>query len=245
MLEVKKRAISVVVVLCMMISMMSGFSIVVNAAVSGTCGSLTWNLDDEGTLTISGTGAMPDYASSGEVPWYARRNSVKKINISDTVNYIGDFAFYDCNNITEIVIPDGVTNIGYRAFRSCDALASLTLPESITTIKDDAFQSCASLTNVTYGGSQLTWKNVSVGANNTLLTNAAFTYEKGVCGENLSWWIESDGTLVISGTGAMTDFASSGDVPWYLRRNAIKKVNMSDTELIEFTKNKINSKIYC
>ena len=50
----KKRILSVVLVLSMMVSFMP---IIASAATSGTCGdNLTWTLDDNGTLTISGTG---------------------------------------------------------------------------------------------------------------------------------------------------------------------------------------------
>ena len=49
------------------------------AADSGTCGAegdnLTWTLDDEGTLTISGAGAMADYDYKS--PWYSRRLFVR------------------------------------------------------------------------------------------------------------------------------------------------------------------------
>ena len=56
----KKRILSVVLVLSMMVSFMP---IIASAATSGTCGdNLTWTLDDNGTLTISGTGEMKNYS---------------------------------------------------------------------------------------------------------------------------------------------------------------------------------------
>ena len=50
----------------------------------GTCGdSLTWTLDDAGTLTISGTGPMEDYSWDWEspAPWYSVRETIKKVKI--------------------------------------------------------------------------------------------------------------------------------------------------------------------
>ena len=120
-----------------------------NAAYSGTCGTnLTWTLDDAGTLTISGTGAMYDY-DWGDAPWYSRRSSVKKVMIADGVTTIGDSAFYDCSSLTSVTIPDSVTTIGRYAFYDCTSLTSVTIPDSVTTIGSFAFSYCTSLTGVT------------------------------------------------------------------------------------------------
>lgn len=46
---------------------------------SGTCGeSLTWTLDNQGTLTISGNGEMCYWWNEEDVPWYNHRSSIKK-----------------------------------------------------------------------------------------------------------------------------------------------------------------------
>ena len=47
---------------------------------SGTCGkNLTWTLDDEGTLTISGTGDMDNYYFDEVAPWYTYAGSIEKV----------------------------------------------------------------------------------------------------------------------------------------------------------------------
>ena len=48
------------------------------------------------------------------------------------------------------------------------------------------------------------------------------------CGENLTWTLDSAGTLTISGTGKMTNWSSPNDVPWYSNRDNIKKVIIED-----------------
>lgn len=58
----KKRILALFIALCMAWSMVPVTAFAVDAIASGTCGDdLTWVLDQEGTLTISGTGAMGCY----------------------------------------------------------------------------------------------------------------------------------------------------------------------------------------
>lgn len=64
------------------------------AVESGTCGEgVTWVLDDSGTLTISGSGAMEDYASASASPWYSQRTAVKAVVIENGVTTIGAWRF--------------------------------------------------------------------------------------------------------------------------------------------------------
>ena len=102
---------------------------------SGECGdNLTWTLDDQGTLTISGTGAM---ASRGD--WMAYPWQINTVIIEDGVTSIGSNAFYYMQKITSVTIPDSVTEIGNSAFAGCSSLASITLPDNITSIGSRAF----------------------------------------------------------------------------------------------------------
>ena len=110
---------------------------------------LTWTLDEDGTLTISGTGTMKDYNSSDNPSPVCNNSKVKKIVIEDGVTSIGDHAFRSCNNLTSITIPDSVTSIGDAAFRSCSSLTSITLPDSVTSIGDYAFGFCVGLSSIT------------------------------------------------------------------------------------------------
>lgn len=136
----------------------------------GTCGtSLTWTLDSDGTLTISGEGAMTDYNSSGGAPWYGKRAQIKEIVFAEGVTSIGNYAFYDCTSLTTINFAEGLTSIGYNAFSGCSALKTLRLPDTLTTIYGYAFSNCTALSEV-YLGKSTTTLEVAAFANCSKLT---------------------------------------------------------------------------
>ena len=102
-------------------------------------GNLTWKLYEDGTLNISGTGAMKDY-NADDNPSPAYNNSkVKKIVIEKGVTSVGDYAFRSCNNLTSIMISNSVTSIGNSAFFYCTSLTSVTIPDNVTSIENYAF----------------------------------------------------------------------------------------------------------
>ena len=123
----------------------------VNAASSGTCGdNLSWTLDDEGTLTISGTGAMNNwtYEDNEEAPWYGVRDSITTVIIDNGVTSIGNFAFWDLSNLTNISIPNSVTTIGEYAFLDCELLDNVIVPDSVDSIGAHAFRFCLGLKSI-------------------------------------------------------------------------------------------------
>ena len=141
---------------------------------SGSCGAegdnVTWTLDSEGTLTISGEGAMNDYVSNYNTPWSSLKYenvviengitsigekafsfcyALTSISLPDSVTSIGNSAFSFCDNLTTITIPDSVTSIGEKAFYDCPSLESITIPDSVTSIGEKAFFDCSSLESIT------------------------------------------------------------------------------------------------
>ena len=111
--------------------------------------NLTWKLDADGTLTISGTGAMKDYNNDDNPSPVYNNSDVKKIVIEDGVTSIGNSAFDSCRNLTSVTIPDSVTSIGNYAFYKCTGLTSITIPDSVTSIGKSVFEGCSNLSNIT------------------------------------------------------------------------------------------------
>ncbi len=104
---------------------------------SGTCGgdtynNLTWTLSTAGVLTISGTGAMANWESTLDIPWYKHRESILSVVIEEGVTSIGDAAFFNCKNLPTITIPQNITHIGDNVFVGCNGLTSINVDKNNT-----------------------------------------------------------------------------------------------------------------
>ena len=117
----------------------------------GSCGTNVTYIYAEGTLTIYGTGAMTDYISYTNTPWYSYISKIKAVVVTDGVTSIGNKAFQKCSGLTSLTIPNSVTYIGDYAFSGCSGLTSVTIPNSVTYIGSFAFSSCSRLTSVAIG----------------------------------------------------------------------------------------------
>ena len=155
------------------------------------------------------------------------------VEISEGVTSVGGFS--GCSSLTSITIPEGVTSIEDSAFYGCGSLTDISIPGSLTSIGKSAFFRCFNLQNVQYGGTKEEWTRVTVQDGNNALLNALGIVEKpspdeivesGVCGDNLTWELNGEGTLTISGTGEMTSS------PWQDNRSGydedIKSVIIQD-----------------
>lgn len=144
-----RRLIALALALCMLAALTAEI-FAADIIDSGYCGgegdgtNLTWTLDSEGMLTISGTGKMKNFSRS---PWKDRELTTVKVKLG--VTSIGNSAFSCCNSLTSVIIPNTVTSIGAWAFRSCSSLTSITIPNSVTRIRVYAFSDCSSLISIT------------------------------------------------------------------------------------------------
>ena len=197
----------------------------------GSCGeNVEWVMTLDGTLTISGTGAMQDYNYYNNcVPWNSVCLQVKSVVIERGVSSIGEYAFSDCSSLTSVTIPSSVTSIGDGAFKHCDALTSVKISDSVTSIGYDAFYGCDALTDVYYGGYGVDWLKASgyntVVPSKTTVHFKEDLYDKGTCGVNANWVMTADGTLTISGKGRISNYNDySNCAPWYACGKYIKSI---------------------
>ena len=127
----KKRFLSMLVLLT---TVVSGAW----AQTQWTSGECTVTLSN-GTLTVSGKGAMKNYDNNFDRPWHDNRNDITSVVVESGVTTAGQAAFYRFENLTSVTLPEGLTGIGVEAFQYCNNLTSITIPSTVTSIGADAF----------------------------------------------------------------------------------------------------------
>ena len=121
----------------------------VSVVASGTCGdNLSWTIK-EGVLTVSGEGAMTAVSLVSKQPWKSYTASIQ-----------------------EAVFEEGVTEIANYSFANCHNLKSISLPSTLTKLGKDLLYSATATPDVTYAGTAEQWAAVTVGANNTVITDS-------------------------------------------------------------------------
>lgn len=170
----KKRFVSLLLAISMILSLMPVSAVTafaesenggeVTTVDSGYCGAddggenLRWTLDNNGVLTISGSGAMKDYTWDENVrlDWYVRKKDIRSVVLDNRITHIGDYAFDKCTNIESVrytgytgnagvALPESVTTIGVHAFSDTGVTGTLKLPEHLTEIDSLAFYHCRKL----------------------------------------------------------------------------------------------------
>lgn len=129
------------------------------AATSGDFGEnncLHWEVSTGGlggkTLTISGTGAMPDFdfPNGNLAPWwnyealgmltsfgnFKLEGELKKVVIKDGVTNVSNYALFFLPAATQVTLPESVTSIGRYGIALCAKLKGISLPKAVTGIGD-------------------------------------------------------------------------------------------------------------
>ena len=166
----KKRLLSMILALGMMLTILPVNAITALAAndgMSGNCGktgdNVTYNLtqnndsdaDKTYTLTISGNGEMNNYSdyNFGNSPWANVASAITQVVFEGDITTIGNYSFYRCTRLTSITIPNSVISIGTGAFLDCMNLQKITMPDDsnskLQSIGDSAFCNCYNLTSIT------------------------------------------------------------------------------------------------
>ena len=220
-----KKALSILIAALLVVGLVPGFALTANAApvASGTVDDIDWVLTDDGTLTFSGTGAIPNYTLRERPTWYNYEAQIEKV-----------------------VIESGITKVGNNAFNGCSALSELILPDTLTEIRNNVFHSCANLSYVEYWGTTepTIGNGVFTGCDNLLVVHVPTNYEgdsftmglnvsktlvasaatiTGITG-NCTWTFDdTTGTLTISGNGAI-----GSDQSWIEHVNSITSIVIED-----------------
>lgn len=169
-----KRLISLLVAVCMMITMLPLSAVTAFATdtasspehtttINGFECTYTVNADNTATITRF---YEPDTTYHGyniDIPEtldgytvtaignsaFSERYYLSNVTIPQSVKSIGCEAFYRCTAMKSLTIKDAATSIGEGAFEGCDWLTTVNLGEHITTIGKAAFVDCERLDNVT------------------------------------------------------------------------------------------------
>ena len=164
--------------------------------------------------------------------------ALKQIEIPVGVREIGNNTFENCVSLEKVILPEGLTKIGNRAFENCDKLRTLTIPSTVESISHSFaymeglesvkflgnYPDCSSsvfggtTTTAYYPSNNPTWREGFLHSYNGDVTWVGYesailpdpVLDSGVCGENVTWELRSDYTLVISGTGEMNTWRVSG-----------------------------------
>ena len=177
---------------------------------TGKCGeNLTWELSENGVLTIRGSGRMDDYEET-KTPWNVQ--NVKDVVIENGVTSIGRNAFRGCEGVKEIQLPESVETIGDSAFAFCTQLKKLWLPQNLTKIGRAAFSGCESLTSINLSGN-LTEIEAETFSNCTALKQVVFPEEITRIGEKAFYGCQNLADVTLAETVEVLEkgtFAESG-----------------------------------
>lgn len=123
--------------------------------LEGTCGKDTkWEFDGY-TLIIKNVNkrgekvAIKDYDLRTQLSPWAKKLSIKKVQIEEGITRVGSCAFANCTDLQEVVFNGtDLIDIGWGAFLNCSHLRNISLPYRLGNIGTIAFANCKSLTSV-------------------------------------------------------------------------------------------------
>ena len=97
-----------------------------------------------GGLNSNGNTLPNQFKEANAIP-----NGVTSLVVADSLQRIGDGAFYGCKSLSALTIPNKTTSIGRYAFYGCENLRKVTVGNGLSIIAEGAFYNCRRLTNPT------------------------------------------------------------------------------------------------
>ena len=173
-----KRLISLLVAVCMMITMLPLSAVTAFATDTSTVHEAN---DDEGiyryaykknedgeTVTITkflgpvdptNNGpyvitiptTLDKYTVTGIGKWAFDRCGLHTLTIEGPIESMGLAAFYECTKLETISFGENIKTIGEQAFQGCSSLTKVTIPDSVTSIGEEAFYECTKLETISFG----------------------------------------------------------------------------------------------
>ena len=148
----KKRLLSIALVLCMLVSLLPAAALADNAPIGGSCGkSVTWALND-GALTISGTGEMANYDGDNPAPWKKHGEEIKSVVVADGVTKVSGAMFDGLTAATTVSFGSKVSGLDGNMLGLAHALESITVSDKNASycVKDGVLYNKSMTTLVRY-----------------------------------------------------------------------------------------------
>ena len=196
-------------------------ALVLPPLASGYCGAegdstnLAWVLGADSVLTITGTGAMANFAGTNQVPWYEYSEAIATADIIEGVTSIGNYAFMNLPNLRIVNLPEGLTRIGQSAFYMCAGLREINFPGTITEVANGAFDQ-TSIENPVY--------NMSIFAYMPKTFSGTYSIPEGV--EKIAGYAFESCTLLTSVTIPQSVNSIGGSAFGYC--TSLESVNIPD-----------------
>ena len=141
----KKRIISLLLVLALACSLLVLPANAAEVAASGTCGEdLMWEITSDGTAVISGTGVIDSDLRSS----WPEDVTVTSLVVKSGVSEIGNYAFSGLNSLERVTIEEGLSRIGHSAFENCSSLKYAEIGDGPEYFGESIFNNCASLERI-------------------------------------------------------------------------------------------------
>lgn len=209
---------------------------IASGTIDGT--AISWVIDNSKTLTVSGTGVIPNYTTMKAAPWLIYRNDITSVVVAEGITEVGNYAFYQLFDVTTATLPSTVTNIGGNAFASCRKLQEVELKSVPNVNTANTFKDCSALTTIwcpcddnAYYLADFEEGHIRLIAYWNKLyrkCDSKHPVYTGICGENggsnITWKFE-EGKLSFEGKGAMADAILA---PWDPAKDFILEIKIPE-----------------
>lgn len=157
---------------------------------------------------------------------FSYASALQSVELPESLVEIRDWAFGH-TGLKAIALPTKLRTIDFAAFGYCEQLKTASIPASLVSAGEYLFVGCQALERIDYGGAQAQWNLLGIGGKDDTLLGVVIRFAdassdeslvnlvgRGSCGANLTWSLTRKGVLIISGTGAMDDYARRTDIQY-------------------------------